>query len=375
MVLDRRLRPLALAAALVAGCGGAATPSPEPSPALQSASPSPTGTATASPSGTPLTTSAPPTNAPPPEWAEIVPQLGDVPAAREDHTWTLDPSSGVAYLFGGRDGGPGMDDLWSYDLIRNSWVFLPSIDTPPGRFGHEAAWVDGIGLVIWAGQANATTFLDDLWAYEPDANVWRELPQGGAHPVARYGSCSGIGPDGRLWISHGFTADTGRFADTWAYDFAAETWTDETPDGRGPVERCLHGCWWTDDGRFVLYAGQTTGVTALDDLWVLDDPGAPTAAWRLVDLERPPARNLYAFARAGASTVVAGGLGNDGYLDDAFRLDDGALVATPVDAVAGPPPARAGAAMVADPAGESLYLFGGRDDDGARVDLWSLIGQ
>ena len=39
-------------------------------------------------------------------------------------------------------------------------------------------------------------------------------------------------------------------------------WTDETPAaGDRPVERCLHGCWWTDDGELGLYAGQTTGVT------------------------------------------------------------------------------------------------------------------
>ena len=98
-----------------------------------------------------------------------------------------------------------------------------------------------------------------------------QLPATGAAPVARYGSCAAIGPDGRLWISHGFTQEQSRFSDTRAYDFASGTWTDETPAGPRPVERCLHGCWWTDAGELALYAGQTTGVTALDDRWILRD--------------------------------------------------------------------------------------------------------
>ena len=49
--------------------------------------------------------------------------------------------------------------------------------------------------------------------------------------MARYGTCAAVAPDGRLWISHGFTADGVRFSDTRAYDFATGAWTDETPDG------------------------------------------------------------------------------------------------------------------------------------------------
>ena len=83
---------------------------------------------------------------------------------------------------------------------------LPSGDGPAARFGHEAVWVDGIGLVVFAGQ-NGPNFFNDLWAYEPASATWRQLPSNGAVPVPRYGTCAAVGPDGRLWISHGFTAD------------------------------------------------------------------------------------------------------------------------------------------------------------------------
>ena len=170
-------------------------------------------------------------------WRKLEP--GDGPDAREDHTWTLDPSTRTGYLFGGRDGSTVYDDIWAFDLASDTWRELdPGGKGPAARFGHEAVWVDGVGLVVWAGQAGPTAFFDDLWAYDPAANDWSRLPNDGPKPVARYGSCSAVGEDGRLWISHGFTSEGVRFSDTRAYDFDAGTWTDETPDG-APARRAL----------------------------------------------------------------------------------------------------------------------------------------
>jgi hypothetical protein len=339
----------------------------------------------ASPSVTPSTSSAPPSEAEPtpfatptptiptvPAWRELPPS-GDTPAAREDHTWTVTPDAATAYLFGGRTGeGEALGDLWAYDLPGNSWTIVTE-DGPPARFGHNAAWVDGVGLVIFAGQAGAT-FYNDLWAFDPAANAWTELPAGGAAPVPRYGSCAAIGPDGRLWISHGFTQEGQRFADTRAYDFSTSQWTDETPAGDAPIQRCLHACWWAEDGTFVLYAGQTTGTNSLADLWWLtvgERPGTNTWAEQVPD-GLPPARNLYAAARWGPATVVFGGQGLDGNaLTDTWQLsDDGSSVQSPIAGTV--PQARWAAELIADPSRGRLLLFGGRNDEGARNDVWEL---
>jgi hypothetical protein len=308
---------------------------------------------------------------PPPEplaWS----QLGaSGPAAREDHTWTVDPETGVAYLFGGRDGATAFADTWAYNLATDTWTQLAPDASPPGRFGHEATWVAGIGLVIFAGQAG-TAFFGDLWAFDPDANAWSELPATGALPTPRYGSCAGIGPDGRLWISHGFTQDQVRFSDTVAYDFATASWADETPDNGRPVERCLHGCWWTDDGGLTLYAGQTTGTTALDDRWTLAD-----GVWTRVEGVLPIGRNLYARTRLDGATLVFGGQALDmSYLDDLWLLADDSADAQHVELAGdGPQPVgRAGAELIADPERGRVLLFGGRTADEALGDLWSLTG-
>jgi hypothetical protein len=316
--------------------------------------------------------SAPPgTTAPSPGWARVEPD-GVRPAAREDHTWTAAPG-GLAFLFGGRDGGTVYDDLWAFDPATDQWQEIaPTGDRPEARFGHNAAWVDGIGLVVFAGQGPAG-FFNDLWAFDPASAAWHLLPGAGAAPVSRYGACGALGPDGRLWISHGFTSEGQRFADTRAYDFSTSSWTDETALVDGPIKRCLHACWWTDDGHFVLYGGQTTGTTALGDLWRLtvgERPG--TNAWTLVEPVggQPAARNLVAVARWGASALVFGGQSIDtSYLADGWWIADGSV--QPLS-YRGPAP-RAGGELVPDPDRGRLLLFGGRDSSTAYDDVWQLV--
>ena len=370
-VYARQMKPLglrrlpmvgALAAAAVACAAPASTPSegaPDPttsSPPAISASPSPSMSTepTPAPSAAPLA------------WRQLE-AIG--PRAREDHTWTADADGTTAYLFGGRENAVVMGDLWAYDLATDTWSAIETPEGPAPRFGHEAAWVDGIGLVIFAGQSGPN-FFNDLWAFDPAAATWRQLPAGGDVPVARYGTCAGIGPDGRLWISHGFTSDGTRFADTKAYDFGTATWTDETPDSDLPVNRCLHGCWWTADGTLAMFGGQTTGVAALDDRWVLEEEG-----WQRVEGVTPPARNLYARARLDGATFVFGGQGLDGRrLGDGWLLRDGDAEATLVAVADDSPPGRSGAEMVVDGTRARVLLFGGLGEGGVLADVWELTG-
>ena len=367
------MRPHLLALGLALILVGCAT-SPESSPSAAPSTPpvpapsvSPSAASTASPpsvvpSASPESSAAPVISS----WRKLE---ADGPSAREDHTWTLDPATRTAYLFGGRDGSTVRGDLWAFDLATDQWRKLdPGGSDPAARFGHEAVWVDGVGVVVWAGQAGPTEFFDDLWAYDPAANAWGRLPNDGDRPVARYGSCSAVGQDGRLWISHGFTEDGVRFSDTRAYDFAAGRWSDETTEGDQPVVRCLHACWLTADGDLALYAGQTTGVRALGDLWQLAD-----GQWARVEGTLPPERNLPAVARHGEDAVVFGGLALDGdYLRDVYRVDGTTLAFERLRPEGSRPQARAGAALIDDPGAARLLLFGGTGSGDAFADTWEL---
>ncbi len=282
----------------------------------------------------------------------------------------MDEAGTTAFLFGGRNGLDVMGDLWAYDLATDTWSVIEAGDGPEPRFGHEAVWVQGTGLVIFAGQSGPA-FFNDLWAFDPAAGAWRQLPAGGDVPVSRYGTCAAIGPDGRLWISHGFTSDGTRFADTKAYAFADGIWTDETPPGDVPVNRCLHGCWWTADGQLALFGGQTTGVTALDDRWVRSADGG----WEAIEGTAPSPRNLYARARLDDATLLFGGQALDGSrLDDGWLLVDGEADAVPLEIDGIAPPGRSGAELIADPGQDRYLLFGGLGEGGALADTWQLDG-
>ena len=363
--MPRRSTAGAAIALLLAACSAPSTTAPRAS-ADPTASASPL--ASASPSVPPTPTGPAPTETPRPATVAQLSATG--PAAREDHTWTVG-DGGQAFLFGGRDGATVHGDLWAYDLGSDAWEQLEPAGGPAPRFGHEAAWVDGVGLVIFAGQAGPT-FFNDLWSYDPASDAWQQVPASGAIPVSRYGTCAALGPDGRLWISHGFTSDGTRFSDTRAYDFETGEWTDETPaEGGRPVERCLHGCWWTDAGELTLYAGQTTGVTALGDRWSLAD-----GSWTQAEADVLPSdRNLYARARIEGGTLVFGGQALDGtFLGDLWVLPDDSAEAQPVAPGGAPLPARAGAELVRDEARDRWLLFGGRDDAGAHSDVWQIDG-
>jgi len=334
---------------------------------LASSSTLPLTSATPSAAATPsASTGQPPATG----WSRLGSGVGPLP--RSDHTLTVDDVGSTAYLFGGQaaNGSP-LGDLWALDLASDTWRRVDASGPAP-RFGHSATWLSGTGLVVLAGQGEA--FYNDVWTFDPRSARWRQLRASGDAPVPRYGSCAAIGPDGRLWISHGFTSEGSRFADTRAYDFDTHAWTDETPAGERPIERCLHGCWWTDDDRLALYGGQTTGTPALGDLWHLSQGPRPgTNAWseaRVPGTLRP--RQLYASARWADGTIVFGGGSLDaGYLADAWQIPDAGRI-NRIDVAHGPT-ARSGAELIADPRRNRLLLFGGRDAEGPDAELWQLI--
>lgn len=364
-----------LACAIFTACGtGAPSPTntqvPTQTVGAQPSTPAPATPGPATPTAGPSTSVVPtPTVAPTPPGATAWTQLTQAtagPAAREDHTWTV--LGDVAYLFGGRTADGPANDLWAFNLTTNEWHELnPSGSAPEPRLGHTATAVPGVGLVVWSGQSDV--FFDDIWAFDPAVNAWHELPSIGAIPQARYGSCASLGPDGRLWISHGFTQDDGRFDDTRAYDFATGEWTDETPSGSRPVKRCLHDCYWSGSGELILYGGQTTGILALGDIWSFD-PQAQ--AWTEGPQPSAAARQLYALAPTGPDALVFGGGTIDReFLADTWRIDPATLTLAQV-AVEPGPTSRSGATLVSDPAAGRTLLFGGKGDTGLLSDLWEL---
>ena len=153
--------------------------------------------------------------------------------------------------------------------------------------------MDGVGLVVWAGQAGPTAFSTTTLGVRPVANDWSRLPNDGRNPspaMARARPSAPTGGCGSATASPR-TASVLRHA---RVRLRCRPVDRRNPDGKQPVVRCLHACWLTADGRFALYAGQTTGVRALGDLWALN-----AGEWAMVDGQLPPAGRRPPWRRRG----------------------------------------------------------------------------
>jgi hypothetical protein len=300
------------------------------------------------------------------------------PAARQGATWTVDPSTGVAYLYGGTtsptidrplEGGATLGDFWAYDLNADAWEpVVGTSDEPPPRSGHVAVWVEDVGLVVVGGRGSDGQALDDVWRFDPGAGAWSQIRATGT-PPARFDACAAAPGDGTLWLTHG-TNGRSLFGTSWRLDLASRRWTEIARTER-PSARSGASCWVDAGGRFVVYGGDRGG-TALGDLWAVS-VGVDAAAWtRLAGGGPFPPRRGAAATIHLDQTAVFGGLGSDG----APRSDLGVIGPTgvalsPIPADGPPPPARAGAVLVDDPAGERMLLLGGVTADGVSSDLWS----
>lgn len=286
---------------------------------------------------------------------------GRTPPPRRDHTITGEGSRAVAHVFGGRSGGRSLNDLWTLDLESASWRASKARGPAP-RFGHNAVLYKE-RLVIFGGQGGPGVFFNDVWAYDPESDRWEDVSPGGTAPSPRYGA-SGTIIGEALTISHGFT-DAGRFDDTWSL---GRSWHDVSPaEGPRPVERCLHRAAFVPAiDRMILFGGQTTGVSALDDTWLFD-PEKRT--WAEVGGRRPPARNLFADAATDDTFVVFGGTGLEGARNDTWAFRAGTWDQLPVT---GRRPDERGATAGTVSGGSTFLVFGGMGSSGELDDLWML---
>ncbi|GAB4365819.1 MAG: hypothetical protein OHK0021_09400 [Bryobacter sp.] len=307
------------------------------------------------------------------EWRQLPANNGPQPSARFDGTIAVDTRNNHLYLFGGTDATGDVNDLWRYDLASRQWSAIsPAGALPPARHGHTLNYDPASHrLFVIAGQARS--FFGDVWAYDIAANRWTELARSGAGPSSRYSHSTVLDAKrNRLVFSHGFTSDRGRFDDTWAFDLATNQWSDITPSGSKPLRRCLHHAVINPArDEMYLYGGCSSGAGACPqaDLWVLD---LTRNTWREVGLNpRPAGRQWYGISwdEARSRIVIFGGSGF-GSLGDAWEYDPAANRWEMLIAANQNPSARHRVQGAYSPMAGNLF-FGGIVN-GLTNDLWQL---
>jgi N-acetylneuraminic acid mutarotase len=307
---------------------------------------------------------------------EAVTLAGALPDARLGASLAYLSDGNKLLLFGGCTGGSKYSgDTWACDLTAKAWTNLKPTGTLPSPRASQAMAYDPVGdkLIVFGGY-DGKTYYGDLWAYDLTRNAWNTLTPTGAAPAARHGNSLVYDPQSKKMILFGGYNGSTQYNDTWAYDPAANSWTDLKPTGNLPAGRDSQAMAYdSDDKVMVLFGGWST-TEQFDDTWAYDPANNSWTVLKPTGVA-PTARALHqmVYDPAIKKIVLFGGGTSSATFNDTWLFDFAARSWTPATADGGPPPARAGHALVYDSSTKDILLFGGSNGLGKYFnDLWRL---
>ncbi len=166
--------------------------------------------------------------------------------------WTWDPSGGIYW------GGVGAD-TWTFDGATRSWSKLQPALSPPGRSSASMSYDSRAQRILLFGGYNGSVFFNDTWAFDYANDTWVNLT-------------GALGPSGRLGAAITYDAAVDRtvlfggyngstyLGDTWWFDYAGRSWVRQSPS-TSPSPRYLSGFAYDPMvGWDVLFGGFSTNA-------------------------------------------------------------------------------------------------------------------
>ncbi len=251
-------------------------------------------------------------------WAQ---RPGTSLAKRKNHTavWT----GSEMIVWGGWDGSvTKLNDGGRFDPAANVWTALPTAGAPSGRWDHAAVWT-GSEMIVWGGYngLGVIGYLNDGGRYNPMANIWAAVPTNGAPGGRCQHTAVWTGSEMIVWGGSGLNGDVGtNLNDGGRYDPVANNWT-ALPEGGAPVGRCQHAAVWTG-GEMIVWGGYNGGGYS----GYLNDGGRYDRAanvWSALSTNGSPAgRTLHTAVWTGSEMIVWGGYSDSGgYFNTGGRYD------------------------------------------------------
>lgn len=210
---------------------------------------------------------------------------GTVPHPRIRHASALDAARGQMLVYGGRyrEAASGnydlFTDMWALDLATDTWSELPSDDGPRPRVTHTMV-VSGDQLLVYGGNStpSSTSYLPvgDLWSYDLVDQSWTELDDD-TDAGERLFHAATVSDDGGTMFVYGGADENALFgpffADLWAYNVASQTWT-ELNDGSSsaPMGRIMPSLLFDGErNRLLMWAGHDDGnLGNTNEVWAFD---------------------------------------------------------------------------------------------------------
>ncbi len=209
---------------------------------------------------------------------------GPSPVFRGDHQMVYDSESDRIILYGGympfntllELDEVYLTDTWAYDVNSNTWTQMAPAQTPPSGDGTLAYDAQSDRVIWYLGDyfPSARGEGRETWAYDYNTDTWIRM-QPEASPRRLIGARMVYdGESDRIILFGGFdpTNLTGfnweYVAETWAYDYDSDTWTQMAP-ALSPPGMPFHTMAYDPELDRVVLVPATSEETS-DDTWLYD---------------------------------------------------------------------------------------------------------
>jgi N-acetylneuraminic acid mutarotase len=280
-----------------------------------------------------------------------------------------DKDTGKLILFGGRNGEGTLNDIWIFDSINNKWSHRTPSTTlrPSTRTARSIAYIDKKFITV--GGINSTTPLSmnhETWIYSLANDAWVQSPTladstgYGISPNFVYDDVNKVVVlfGGRTGSAEGHVNRTG---ETWEFDVNHGTWTQIFPD-TSPSPRKHHALVYDSTNRKAIMFGGEISTGFSNETWSYD---ASTDSWTQLfpDLSPSPRSNIeMVYDAQNHQVILFGGFLPGGnpikITNETWVYDITANTWFQVNSPQVPEP-RFHHAMVYDPVGKKVVMFGG----------------
>ncbi|XP_030058572.1 kelch domain-containing protein 4 [Microcaecilia unicolor] len=189
------------------------------------------------------------------------------PPPRLNASFSAHPEKDELILFGGEyfNGQKTFlyNDLYIYNIKKNSWTKFDIPNPPPRRCAHQAVVVPQGGGQLWVfggefASPDGEQFYHykDLWVLHLATRIWEQIKVPGG-PLGRSGHRL-VACKRELIVFGGFhesTRDYIYYNDVYAFNLDTFTWAKLCPLGTGPTPRSGCKMVTTQDGNVIVYGG------------------------------------------------------------------------------------------------------------------------
>jgi len=219
------------------------------------------------------------------------------PPPREGATMAYDAVSRTVVLFGGTsevcgvfsdDSCAKLNDTWTWEGISRTWTQRLSPVSPAPRSDASMAYDKVSGkVVLFGGKAANSTPFGDTWTWDGTTMAWT-LQTPASSPPSRFQAV--MAPQGKglvLFSGERAIGASGPSNDTWTWNSATSTWTEQTPSTPPPFRAAAAMAYDAARQRAVLFSGGGVCCAELTDTWLWN---ATEKSWTLATTTGPQAR-------------------------------------------------------------------------------------